>query len=68
MRRAHFEPGQRIASWVLQQERIGAPQVIVMGGTGTAAWFLDKPPMPGTGTTRHEKGGWVANTGSADGG
>ena len=28
----------------------------------------DKPPMPGTGTTRHEKGGWVANTGSADGG
>ncbi len=38
----HFEPRQRIASWVLEQERIGAPQVIVMGGTGTAAWFPDK--------------------------
>ena len=38
----HFEPRQRIASWVLQQDRIGTPQVIVMGGTGTAGWFPDK--------------------------
>jgi hypothetical protein len=28
----------------------------------------DKPPMPGAGTARHEKAGWVANVGGAGGG
>ncbi len=38
----HFEPRQRIARWVLDQDRIGTPQVIVMGSTGAAVWFPDR--------------------------
>ncbi len=38
----HFEPRQRIASWVMEQGRIGTPEVIVMGGTGADVWFPDK--------------------------
>ena len=38
----HFEPRQRIARWVLDQDHIGTPQVIVMGSTGTAVWFPDR--------------------------